>query len=59
MVAGAAYIIDTLARAVLSDYADVENLFLAIVAIPSVIGELWFTLWLLLKGGKNAELAAS
>jgi hypothetical protein len=57
MVAGAAYIIDTLARAVLADYADVENLFLAIVAIPSVIGELWFTLWLLLRGGKSAEPA--
>ncbi len=25
----------------------------------SLIGELWFTLWLLRKGGKNAELAAS
>lgn len=54
MVAGAAYIIDTLARAVIVDYADVENLFLAIVAIPSVIGELWFTVWLLRRGGKTA-----
>jgi hypothetical protein len=54
MVAGAAYIIDTLARAVLADYADVENLFLAIVAVPSVIGELWFTMWLLMRGGTHA-----
>ena len=58
MVAGTAYVIDTLARAVLTDYADVENLFLAIVAIPAVISELWFTVWLLRKGGTNAELAA-
>lgn len=55
MVAGVAYIIDTLARAVLADYADVEGIFLAIVAVPSVIGELWFTVWLLRKGGTNAE----
>jgi hypothetical protein len=58
MVAGAAYIIDTLARAVIADYADVENLFLAIVAVPSVVGELWFTLWLLLKAGRNPNPAA-
>ena len=55
MVAGTAYIIDTLARAVIADYADLENLFLAIVALPSVIGELWFTVWLLRKGGRNIE----
>lgn len=55
MVAGAAYIIDTLARAVVSDYTDVENVFLAIVVVPAVIGELWFTVWLLLKGGNDIE----
>lgn len=59
MVAGAAYIIDTLARAVIADYADLENLFLAMVAVPSVIGELWFTVWLLLKGGMNAKDATT
>jgi hypothetical protein len=58
MAAGAAYIIDTLARAVISDYADVENLFLAIVALLSVIGEMWFTVWLLAKGGRTTQLAA-
>jgi hypothetical protein len=57
MVAGAAYVADTLARAVIPDYADVETLFLVIVAVPSVIGELWFTLWLLLRGGKSGEEA--
>ena len=54
MVAGTAYVVDTLARAVIADYADLENLFLAIVAIPAVIGELWFTIWLLRKGGTAA-----
>ncbi len=59
MVAGTAYIVDTLARGVIADYADVENLFLAIVAVPSVIGELWFTIWLLRSAGQNAELAVA
>lgn len=53
MVAGAAYVVDTVANAVLADYAAVEDLFLAIVAIPSVVGELWLGLWLLLKAGKE------
>ena len=57
MVAGAAYVIDTLARAVLSNYADVENLFLALVAVPSVVGELWLTVWLLRKAGRTANPA--
>jgi hypothetical protein len=59
MVAGAAYIVDTVARAVLADYADVENLFLAIVAVPSVVGELWFTVWLLREGGTHLEPTGS
>lgn len=59
MLAGVAYVVDTLARAVLPDYADVENLFLAIVAVPSVIGELWFTVWLLRKGGTGADAGRS
>ena len=41
------------ARAVIADYADVENVFLVIVAVPAVIAELWFTLWLLTRGGKR------
>lgn len=53
MLAGAAYIADTIARAVVTDYADVENLFLAVVAIPSVVGELWFAVWLLRRGGTH------
>ena len=55
VLAGAAYIADTIARAVLADYADVENLFLAIVLVPSVVGELWFTVWLLRTGGTHSD----
>lgn len=53
MVAGSAYVADTIARAVIADYASVENLFLAIVAIPAVIGELWLTVWLLFRAGRT------
>jgi hypothetical protein len=53
MVAGGAYVVDTLARAVLADYAEVEQIFLTMVLIPSVIGELWFTVWLLRSGGRQ------
>lgn len=51
-VAGAAYIIDTVAHGVIASYDDYANLFLAMVAIPSVVGELWFTVWLLVRGGR-------
>jgi hypothetical protein len=55
MVAGVAYVIDTLANALLANYDDFEAVFLIIVAVPSVIGELWLGLWLLLKAGKGQE----
>jgi len=58
IVAGTAYAADTFARAVLSNYADFEDVFVAVVAVPSVIGELWLGLWLLFKGGKRAAPAA-
>ena len=56
-IAGAAYIIDTVAHGVIASYDDYANLFLAMVGIPSVVGELWFTLWLLLRGGKPRTAA--
>lgn len=52
-IAGAAYVIDTSANALLSNYVDHASLFLMIVAIPSVIAELAFTIWLLAKAGKD------
>jgi bacteriorhodopsin len=57
-VAGAMYIVDTLANALLSNYADLANLFLVLVAVPSVVGELWFTIWLLTRAGKEEVPAA-
>lgn len=55
MVAGAAYVVDTSAHTLFSNYVDYETMFLAIVAIPSVIAEGWMALWLLLRGGKGRE----
>jgi hypothetical protein len=53
ILAGAAYSIDTLAHALLVDYADVEALFQALVIPASIVAELWLALWLVIKGGKQ------
>lgn len=57
VVAGAAYVADTLANTLLSNYSDYESVFLAIVAIPAVVAEGWMSLWLLLRAGKSREAA--
>ncbi len=48
LAAGAAYVVDTVAHLALADYEASANLFLAIVAVPSIIGEMSFAVWLLL-----------
>lgn len=53
MVAGAAYVIDTTAISLLSTYSNYEDVFLAMVALPSVVGELGLAIWLLRKAGKR------
>jgi hypothetical protein len=55
ILAGAAYAIDTVAHAVLSDYDAVAGLMLALVALPSMVGEGWLGLWLLLTRRFNQE----
>lgn len=52
LLAGLMYIIDTSAHFILPNYEDYASIFLAMVAIPSIVGEMAFSLWLLLKGGK-------
>jgi len=56
-VAGAAYVFDTLANILVSTYSEYETIFLLIVAVPSVVGELAFTVWLLARGGRHQEPA--
>ena len=48
LAAGVAYVVDTGAHLVLADYEASADLFLAIVAVPSILGELSFAVWLLL-----------
>jgi magnesium-transporting ATPase (P-type) len=49
MAAGGAYVLDTVANVTLANYADLAPAFLVMVALPSVIGEGWLGLWLLLS----------
>lgn len=56
--AGAAYIVDTAAHALLSNYNDYETLLIAVVAVPSIVAEGWFGLWLLLKAGRQRRSEA-
>jgi hypothetical protein len=51
--AGIMYVIDTAAHFVLPNYETYESIFLAFVAIPSILGEMSFAIWLLIKGGKQ------
>ena len=52
IIAGVMYIVDTSAHFMLEDYESYKNVFLALVAIPSILGEMSLAVWLLLKGGK-------
>ncbi|WGO99761.1 DUF4386 domain-containing protein [Saccharophagus degradans] len=52
MAAGAMYMLDTVAHFLLPDYTEYASIFLAFVAIPSILGEMSFAIWLLMKGGK-------
>lgn len=51
VIAGIMYMFDTTAHFLLPDYDIYGSLFLALVAIPSIIGEMSFAIWLLIKGG--------
>lgn len=50
--AGAMYIIDTTAHFVLANYDSYADTFLVLVAIPSILGEMTLSIWLLLKSRK-------
>ena len=52
-IAGIMYMIDTAAHFMLANYQDYSSIFFAFVAIPSILGEMSFAVWLLLKGGNN------
>jgi len=53
LMAGVAYIGDNLGKLLLPSYAAWKAVLTALVAIPSMVGELGFAVWLLMKGGKG------
>jgi hypothetical protein len=53
-IAGVMYVADTVAHFLLSNYSDYASIFLILVAIPSIFGEMSFALWLLIKGGRTS-----
>ena len=55
-VAGIGYLIDSFANFLLPDYANYKDIFLMIVIVPGIIGELSLTFWLLFKSKKIPEL---
>ncbi len=57
LVAGTTYVFDTVANLAFSNYEAYENVFLAIVAVPSIVAELTFTIWLLTRAGRPIKTA--
>ena len=57
-LAGLMYMLDTVAHFVLPDYNAYATLFLTLVALPSMVGEMSLALWLLRKGGKHSPATA-
>ena len=53
IVSSFGYLLDSFAQFLLLNYASYEAIFLTIVAVPGIIGELSLCFWLLFKGGKN------
>ena len=52
VLAGIMYMVDTAAHFLMPDYAAYADVFLALVAIPSIAGEMSLAVWLLWKGGR-------
>ena len=55
IVAGAGYLIDCIAKLTFENYDQYQNFFEMAVVLTGVIGELSFTIWLLVKGLKKDE----
>jgi len=52
LLAATVYIVVNLAKLLLADYVNYKNLLTLFVAIPSILGEVGFAIWLLVKGRK-------
>jgi len=56
MIASFGYLLDSVANFLLSNYSDYQDIFLFIVLVPGIIGELSLTLWLIIKGRKLSDI---
>jgi hypothetical protein len=59
LLSGLGYITDSFANFLLPSYDDYKTVFMMIVAIPGIVGELYLTLWLLFKGGKAVHAVSA
>lgn len=53
-IAGTMYMVDTVAHFTLLNYETYADVFLMMVAIPSIFGEMSLAIWFLIKGGKQS-----
>lgn len=53
VIASLGYLLDSFAKILLSNYTDYQTIFILIVAISGVTGELSLAIWLLFKGKKT------
>ncbi len=56
-IASVGYLADSFASFLLPNYKNYQEIFLLIVLVPGIIGELSFCLWLLIKGNKIPEIS--
>jgi hypothetical protein len=56
IIAALGYLIDSFASFLLPNYSEYETIFMLIVVVPGVVGELSFTLWLLFRGAKIPQI---
>lgn len=54
-IAGTLYVIDTVAHFTFQNYDNYAHIFLVIVSVFAILGEMSFALWLLIKGGKSKK----
>jgi hypothetical protein len=52
IIASVGYLTDNLANLLLPDYLNYKTIFMVIVMVPAIAGELGLAVWLLFKGGK-------
>ena len=57
IAAGSAYLVDTFAHALLSNYRDYADAFLALVATTAIVAEFAFMAWLLRRAGTPESMA--